>query len=1093
MNCVCRLLWLIQSIVWLLFSTFCQPIYAADFGVPLVDPNLPIRVVGDQLRSSHQGSYSVYQVFGHCELRQGSFVGHADSMTLWVDRSSQFNVDPPVKVLVEMNGAVDVQWSDQDRLQDLNWTGRLFTRVALDVHGKHIADPDVSNPSMPWQNERGQFAGGYFFPRLDNSQFTIGPDGDIQPVQYTIGNREEADLQGSFTGGNSPLGGFVLDQQGNIVETIEAVPQNQRVFQLPSPVQPGVPNNPPNPGSIPNSMGPAVGAVPNIVPNPVTGTVPTGDFPRPTIGAETFEFTGRGGSPPNVQTVIDAARGETVAVLSGGIRLRFSGTAYQSSSGAVDLGAVLLEADRAVIWTSDFQKLLSGNASGIPIEVYLEGNVVFQQGQRKIYAERMYYNAQAEIGTILDAEILTPVPQYEGILRLKADVVQQRSRQNFLAYDAAFTSSRLGVPRYWLQSDRIELADERDPNDPNQYLNAQRTGATNMEATARNNFVYLAGAPIFYWPFLNTNVNTPNFYLRNIKIKNDQIFGQQVFLETDLYQILGIDGPDGTDWRLSTDYLSKRGFALGTTFEYNVPRFIFDGPTNGRLDVWGLKDGGLDILGSDRFNMIPEETTRGRGLLQHRQLLSRDLEFRAEVGYISDRNFLEEYFEREWDTQKDQTTTLRIRKYNDNQMLDLWGQARLNEFFTETESLPRLDYYILGQNLFDRVTWYSNSHVGYEKLKIASTPLAPQDAAKFQLQSWEVASEGIRAGTRQELAAPINAGPVKIVPYLNGEVITYGEVTNGDPLTRLTGQTGVRASLPIWRVNEDIQSRLFNVNGLAHKVNFKSEFFYADASENIDLLPLYDPLDDNSQEHFRRRLVFNTFNGTLPDQFDSRSYAIRQGLQRYVTAASQDVVEDQMQFRLGIDQRWQTKRGLPGRERITDLVEFDIGGILFPKADRDNFGETAGALNYEARVHLGDRVTLLSDGYADVFEQGLKIVSAGAMISRPGRGEWYVGLTRLTGPIDSLIANSNINYRMNEKFIISGGSTFDFGQVGNVGQSVSVTRIGESFLTQFGFNVDSGRDNASFNFNFEPRFSPIRRLGAVGGKLIPPAGLNGLE
>ena len=82
---------------------------------------------------------------------------------------------------------------------------------------------------------------------------------------------------------------------------------------------------------------------------------------------------------------------------------------------------------------------------------------------------------------------------------------------------------------------------------------------------------------------------------------------------------------------------------------------------------------------------------------------------------------------------------------------------------------------------------------------------------------------------------------------------------------------------------------------------------------------------------------------------------------------------------------------------------------------------------------------------------------------------------------------------MNEKWIISGGSTFDLGEAGNIGQSASLTRIGESFLLQVGLTVDSGRDNASFFFNLEPRFFPIRGLGAVGGQVIPPAGLYGIE
>ncbi len=152
-----------------------------------------------------------------------------------------------------------------------------------------------------------------------------------------------------------------------------------------------------------------------------------------------------------------------------------------------------------------------------------------------------------------------------------------------------------------------------------------------------------------------------------------------------------------------------------------------------------------------------------------------------------------------------------------------------------------------------------------------------------------------------------------------------------------------------------------------------------------------------------------------------------------------------------------------------------------------------GGITYASRLHVGDRVTLLGDGYADLFEDGLRVLSSGIMLSRPGQGQIFVGLTRLMGPIDSTVLNGNVNYRLNEKYLFSGGTTFDFGEVGNVGQSVALTRVGESFLFQVGMNVDSGRDNAVFNFSLEPRFFPIRGLGAVGGKLIPPAGLYGLE
>ncbi len=169
-------------------------------------------------------------------------------------------------------------------------------------------------------------------------------------------------------------------------------------------------------------------------------------------------------------------------------------------------------------------------------------------------------------------------------------------------------------------------------------------------------------------------------------------------------------------------------------------------------------------------------------------------------------------------------------------------------------------------------------------------------------------------------------------------------------------------------------------------------------------------------------------------------------MQRYITNPAEVIADDALQARLGVHQRFQTKRGVPGRERIVDLLQFDIDTVLFAKPDRDNFGEVIGPTTYDFRYHLGDRVTLLSDGYADWFNDGLRSVSAGVRTSRPGVGDVYMGLVSLEGPISATVLRSSYDYRLNEKWILTAASTYDFGNTGNVGQTVSVTRIGESML-----------------------------------------------
>jgi len=1073
---------------------------AADVSLPAPSPHHTIHIQADTLAHQTRGSYDLLAFRGQCQLRQGELTATCQDLVVWVERALPRDPQTPRKYICTMEGDVTLQWDGQPALRDSRWMGHLFSfqEIAPHVH-EHEKRTDI--PKLDWSRDS---AGG------------------VMPAQYA------QPVPQSGTGANS------LPSPG----TTGAAPPLLMQNTLPAPRASGAAAaNPAVPGNLSGGVVPGVPSLPGATPWPADNAIrtpngiPSSGLVIPEDGSQPYPAAGVA-PPPAPPTSVIAAQpvsptapvgakmltlnqrsstrspsfnftsrpefGDSVATITGGIILSISGVATRQADGTMlDLGNVSIETDNAVIWISGNTdpNILSGlqSTADRPIELYLEGNIVLHQGQRVIYAERMYYNVSSEYGMVLSAEILTPVPQYQGLLRLKADVVEQRNRQNFLAHGAAVTSSRLGVPRYWLQADRVQFEDIRPEGSIDMSRAPGLSEPTNMQATSRNNFVYLGGVPIGYWPIFTTNLATSNYYVSSITAQNDRIFGTQVYVDLDMYQLLGMKGPEGTDWKLSTDYLSKRGPALGTHFDMDRPNFLWAGPTRGFFDAWGIQDSGLDTLGSDRVNMVPEATRRGWAIGRFRNMLTPNIEFWSELGYITDRNFLEQYFENNWDQQPDYSTQLRLRHYEGNKLFDIWGSVRLNDFFTETNWWPRVDHYWLGQQLGDYFYWSEHTSVGYAKQQIATVPTAPEDRAKFTYLPWETDSEGVRAVTRQEISAPVALGPWKVTPFLSGEVGYWGEDITNNPLTRLTGQGGVRTTLPLWRASPNWNSSLFDINGLAHKVTLDSELFYADSTQNVDSFPLYDPLDDNSQEHFRRRMIFNTFGGSRPPRFDERNYAVRQGLQRYVTASSMEVVDDMTQARMGINQRWQTKRGTPGRERIVDLVALDVDWIYYPNADRDNWGEDIGAINYDFRYNIGDRLSLLSDGYFDTFSQGLKAISAGAMISRPGLGDAYIGLLSLEGPISSNVLNGYVNYRMNEKWILSGGAAYDFGSVGNIGQTLTLARIGESALIQVGIDIDSGRDNVVFNFNIEPRFLPFGRIGTVGGQLIPPAGLNGVE
>ncbi len=801
---------------------------------------------------------------------------------------------------------------------------------------------------------------------------------------------------------------------------------------------------------------------------------------------------------------------ERVTIADSGVNIIVEGIA---SVGTIDIAT-----DRVVIWSPASGGGLNLDASGgdndgrgaggTALEFYMEGNIVFRQGDRVIYAKSMYYNVQQENGVVLDAELLTAVPSFAGVVRLKAEVLRQLDSSRFQAHQAAITTSRLGVPSYWFQSGDLAFEDRQIPLvDPASGLVAvDELGEPLVQnqrlAASRNNYIYVGEIPVFYWPFMSTDLTQPTTVINRVRFDRDRIFGTQIGVGVDLNQIFNLKGRfPTTSWSGTLDYLSQRGWGFGTSYEYAFSEFLgIPGPTLGFLDAWGIQDTGLDNLGRDRPALVPEANFRGRVLWQHRQRAANGLQITGEVGVVSDRNFLEQYYEREWDLWKDQDTGFELKYLTGASSWNLSSYFRVNNGFTQTEWLPRLDQYQLGESLFqERMTWFGHSQAGYGKLKIASVPRDPEDAADFNRLRWEVEREGIRVGGRHELDLPLQVGAVKVVPYVLGEVMHWGEDIDGVSNTRLYGQAGVRAAVPVWTVDPTVRNPLFDLNGMAHKVVFEGEFLFADANENLDQFPLYDQVDDDANEHFRRRYVDFDFGGTpfvddfAPLKFDERYFGLRSGLQSWVTSPSTEIADDLTLLRLAVRQRWQTKRGLPACQRVVDWMTLDVEGTYFPDADRDNFGAGVGLLKYDWRWHAGNRLSFMSDGYADTFSDGLKVFTIGGYIGRPERGSAYLGFRSVGGPIDANVLISSFNYRMTPKWIASAGVVTDFGPTGNIGEVVQVTRVGESFLVSLEVNADSGRNNLGVGFFIEPRFLPLSYRGRLGGVAIPPVGAYGLE
>ena len=94
-----------------------------------------------------------------------------------------------------------------------------------------------------------------------------------------------------------------------------------------------------------------------------------------------------------LQSFPNPATGERIVVYTGGVTILIDGLPSRAGQFTFS-GSIDITADRVVAWTNDNQ-LETGQATqseNAPLELYMEGNVVFREGDRIIQAKAFYYN-----------------------------------------------------------------------------------------------------------------------------------------------------------------------------------------------------------------------------------------------------------------------------------------------------------------------------------------------------------------------------------------------------------------------------------------------------------------------------------------------------------------------------------------------------------------------------------------------------------------------------------------------------------------------------------------------------------------------------
>src|SRR5690606_12066152 len=137
-----------------------------------------------------------------------------------------------------------------------------------------------------------------------------------------------------------------------------------------------------------------------------------------------------------------------------------------------------------------------------------------------------------------------------------------------------------------------------------------------------------------------------------------------------------------------------------------------------------------------------------------------------------------------------------------------------------------------------------------------------------------------RADFRQQIDYPFAVDQFKVVPYVMGRYTFYSDSPDDDRQNRVLAGAGVRLTTAFWGVDNAFQSRLFDINRVRHVVEPEVHLFTSAASVDANEIFIFDEQVDRVHD---------------------------------ITAAQ-----------IGVRQRWQTKRGGPGRWRSVDFLTLDL-------------------------------------------------------------------------------------------------------------------------------------------------------------------------
>jgi len=687
----------------------------------------------------------------------------------------------------------------------------------------------------------------------------------------------------------------------------------------------------------------------------------------------------------------------------------------------VSQGELEMRADNVVVWGD------TGKGSGV--QAYLEGNVTINQGRRIIRATRAFYDFDRKQALIHDAKIQSFSTARDVPLYYYAKSIRQLAEGKFTAEKASLTTDAFGHPQWAISGSEFEVVDLTGQDEQGKDIHRMWFAAENVTTSIR-------GVPVTWWPRLSGDLEQQWTPLRRINMSQSSNRGTGVESEWYLWRLLGVRQiPDGFDKTyLDLNLYGERGPYVSANSKYRREQFFGEFMSN------YIHDYGQDTIAGD--DVDPPSQERGRVTWRHRHFLPYQWQVTGELSWLSDDQYLREWYEEEDAQGKDQETLLHLKKQSDNQVFTALLKGRINDWQDEVAQAPRLDYQAIGEPLLDdRLTYYGRGTYMYGHVNVDERVRNPEDSPWTNV-----------ADTRHEVDAPMQIGFVKVVPFADGRVSYFEETFDRQPVSqhmimrgadsRVWGAAGARASWYLSKVYEGVQSRLWDLNRLRHVNTFDIEA--AVAGTDLGSRHLY-PFDEPGSAE--ARLVRG--------------------------------VDDTDVYRLGWRNRLQTKRG-PNQKTVdwitADFLMTWLNNTETPRVSPDD-DLAANNLKMDYSWQLSDTTSVVGDVYYTTNDGHVRTANAGVAIARTPRLSYYLGSRYIRGA-DSSIGTFGMDYVINRKWKFHFFEQYEFNNTQtNSGTRFEFERRMASWLMRVAMEWDPGEDERTFYVEFQPVGVPELKIG----------------